>query len=256
MIEIHREILAGIPALHAVKSGNMNKKLPLIFFVHGFTSAKEHNLHFAYLLAEKGFRVILPDARLHGERTDGRPEKEMMYEFLDIVIHTIAELDQMKNALAAKALISDHIGVIGTSMGGMITFGALTQYDWIKAGASLMGSPTFETFVRGQIDALKREGIDLPYTDQELEQMYKNVKKYDVSMQPETLNDRPLFIWHGKQDVVVPFGPTYDFYLTVRDKYKKYPERLHFLADERAGHKVTREAFLKTVEWFTTYLQS
>ena len=35
------------------KRGEKEKALPLVFFIHGFTSAKEHNLHFAYLLAEK-----------------------------------------------------------------------------------------------------------------------------------------------------------------------------------------------------------
>ena len=71
MIQIHKEIVKGVPLLHVVKAGHEEKMLPLIFFIHGFTSAKEHNLHFAYLLAEKGFRVVLPDAILHGERTDG-----------------------------------------------------------------------------------------------------------------------------------------------------------------------------------------
>lgn len=255
MIEIHREEFSGIPALHAVKSGNREKELPLIFFVHGFTSAKEHNLHFAYLLAEKGFRVILPDAVLHGERADGRSEVEMMFEFLNIVINTISELDKMKKVLAAKGLINDHIGIVGTSMGGMVTFGALTQYDWIKAGVTLMASPKLEAFARGQIQALKREEIDIPYTDMELEAIYKGIKKYDLSTQPETLKGRPLFIWHGKKDAVVPFDPTYDFYLTIRDIYMKHPEQLQFLADERAGHKVTREALLKTVEWFAAYLK-
>ncbi|MFS0644550.1 prolyl oligopeptidase family serine peptidase [Siminovitchia sp. 179-K 8D1 HS] len=255
MIEIHREELTGIPALHAVKSGNMKKELPLIFFVHGFTSAKEHNLHFAYLLADKGFRVILPDAMLHGERADGRTEAEMMYEFWNIVVNTISELDLMKNKLAAKGLINDHIGVVGTSMGGIVNFGALTQFNWIKAGVSLMGSPAYEAYARGQIQALKREGTDIPYTDGELEEMYRQLKKYDLTMQPETLNGRPLFIWHGKKDPVVPFGLTYDFYTKIRNDYQKHPERLQFLADERAGHKVTREALLKTVQWFTAFLK-
>jgi hypothetical protein len=254
LIEIHRENISGIPVLHAVKSGNMNKKLPLVFFIHGFTSAKEHNLHFGYLLAEKGFRVILPDALLHGERSDGRSEKKLLYAFWNIVIQTILELDQLKKELEKKELADGRIGVVGTSMGGICTFGALTQYDWIQTGVSLMGSPAYEQFAKKQIDALKREGTSIPYTGRELENIFGELQKYDLSMQPETLKGRPLLIWHGKKDAVVPFGPTYDFYTKIKEDYQAYPERLQFLADERADHKVTREALLKTVDWFATYL--
>lgn len=68
MVIIQSEKIADIPVLHVVKEGKRQEKLPLIIFVHGFTSAKEHNLHFGYLLAEAGYRVVLPDALYHGER--------------------------------------------------------------------------------------------------------------------------------------------------------------------------------------------
>ncbi len=68
MIQIENQTVSGIPFLHIVKEENRHRAVPLVIFIHGFRSAKEHNLHIAYLLAEKGFRAVLPEALHHGER--------------------------------------------------------------------------------------------------------------------------------------------------------------------------------------------
>lgn len=254
MIEIHNESIRDIPVLHVVKEGDKDKELPLVFFLHGFTSAKEHNLHFGYLLAEKGFRVILPDAKLHGERSDGRHSEKLIFQFWDIVFHSIHELNEMKEELAQKRLVSPQIGVVGTSMGGITMFGGLSRYDWIKAGVSLMGSPNYEQLAREQIQSLEKAEMNIPFSKDELDEMYIKLREHDVSNQQEILGGRPLFIWHGKKDKVVPFQPTYDFYQKIKPDYGKTPERLCFLADDHAEHKVTRKAFLKTVDWFSEIL--
>lgn len=254
MIEIHNESIRNIPVLHVIKEGYKDKQLPLVFFLHGFTSAKEHNLHFGYLLAEKGFRVILPEAKLHGERSDGRHPEKLIFEFWEIVLQTIDELDDIKEELSQKELTTSQIGVVGTSMGGITMFGALTQYEWIKAGVSLMGSPSYEQLARGQIDSLKKAEMGIPFSTKELEEMYVKLRQYDLSSKPEVLAGRPLLIWHGKKDKVVPFQPTYDFYQKIKTDYEKTPERLHFMVDEHGEHKVTRPAFIKTVDWFSKFL--
>lgn len=254
MIEIHNESIKDIPVLHVIKEGTKAEKLPLVFFLHGFTSAKEHNLHVGYLLAEKGFRVILPEAKLHGARNDGRHSEELIYEFWEIVLQSIRELDIIKEELSRRKLITSQIGVVGTSMGGITTFGALTQYDWIKAAVSLMGSPSYEQLAREQIVSLEKAEMTIPFSKEELENMYATLRTYDISIQPDLLGKRPLLIWHGKQDKVVPFQPTYDFYQKIKPDYHKSPKRLRFLADDHADHKVTREAILKTVDWFREFL--
>lgn len=255
MIEIHKEFVGDIPYLHIVKDQNRMKRLPLVIFVHGFTSAKEHNLHFAYLLAEKGFRVVLPDAILHGEREQAQSEEERMFRFWPIVTNTIKELDQLKESLVEKELVdAEKIGLVGTSMGGIVTFGALTQYNWIKTAVSLMGSPCYELFAKLQIDQLKKVGIKLPFTEEVLSKEFEALRQLDLSQQPELLQGRPLLFWHGKQDPVVPFQPTYEFYQQIQYLYKENPHNLEFIIDERAGHKVSREALLRTVDWFSQHL--
>lgn len=255
MIEIQKEQINDIPLLHVVKSGNEKKMLPLIFFVHGFTSAKEHNLHFAYLLSELGFRVVLPEAMFHGERNNSKSNEEIMFHFWDIVINTIGELEVIKDDFIRRGLAeADKIGLVGTSMGGIITLGALTQYEWIKAAVSLMGSPHYVAFARAQIEHLKKANPSLSFSEDELDEMYASLQKYDLSKQPEKLSGRPLMFWHGKKDPVVPFQPTYTFYQNIKKEYEKNPSCLKFIIDEEADHKVSREGLLETVAWFEKYL--
>ncbi|MDR4887068.1 esterase [Fredinandcohnia sp. QZ13] len=255
MVIVEKTKIADIPALHIAKNQIKDEKAPLILFVHGFGSAKEHNLHYAYLYAEEGFRVVLPEADYHGERYKGLEELEMNFKFWDIVINEIKELQRIKDELVGKGLVDEtRIGVAGTSMGGIVTLGALTQYPWIKTAVSLMGSPYYEEFCRGQIEELKRHDIELPFTDTELEEKYAELKKYDLSLQPEKLNGRPLFFWHGEKDKMVPFKYTYEFYQEIQPLYKGKDEDLSFIADTRADHKVTREGLLASVDWFKKHL--
>ncbi|MEH7235511.1 prolyl oligopeptidase family serine peptidase [Bacillus sp. JJ1562] len=255
MVIVEKKKIADIPTLHIVKNLLKDEKAPLIIFVHGFGSAKEHNLHYAYLYAEEGFRVVLPEADYHGERDEDLEGLEMDFKFWDIVINEIKELQGIKDELVGEGLVDEtRIGVAGTSMGGIVTLGALTQYPWIKTGVSLMGSPHYEEFCRGQIEELKRHDIELPFSETELEEKYAELRKYDLSLQPEKVNGRPLFFWHGEKDKMVPFKYTFEFYQEIKPLYKGKEENLSFIADTRADHKVTRDGLLASVEWFKKHL--
>jgi dipeptidyl aminopeptidase/acylaminoacyl peptidase len=256
MISIMKEIEGEVPFLHVIDQRHTNEKCPTIFFIHGFMSAKEHNLHYAYLLAERGFRVILPDCALHGERGKGFSENQLFLQFWNIVIRSINEIAELKVALTRKGYIDEErIGVVGTSMGGVITLGALTQYDWIHAAVSLMGSPTYQKFLALQLEQMEKYGVTLPHTEEELEEQIRSLAPFDLSLQPEKLQSRPLLFWHGKKDTTVPYQPTYDFYKKVKSYYAEFPEKICFITDTQAGHKVSREGLLETIAWFDHFLK-
>ncbi|MGG3888293.1 prolyl oligopeptidase family serine peptidase [Metabacillus fastidiosus] len=255
MINVEAQHISGIPLLHIVRNELASEKTPLVIFIHGFMSAKENNLHYAYLLAEKGMRVVLPEAAYHGERNTGYSNHELSMKFWQIIINEIHELKIVKDHYEQLELVDpNRIGVAGTSMGGITTFGALTQYDWIKAAVSLMGNPKYSTYLEAQIKELRNKGIEIPLTDQELKEQMNILQKYDLSMQKDVLNGRPLLIWHGMKDNVVPFVQTYDFYKEIMPMYEHTPEKLCFIADKKADHKVSREGIHATVDWFTKNL--
>lgn len=256
LINVKHEQIGGIPFLHICKQESANQELPLIFFIHGFMSAKEHNLHYGYLLAEKGFRVILPDVIYHGNRETGYNELDLSKRFWGIVIQTIKELNILKDELVARHLVqSDKIGVVGTSMGGIVTNGAMAAYDWISTGVSLMGNPKFVTFAKYQVKQIKREKPELKFDDSEVQKQLEKLKPYDLSLNQEKLNTRPMMFWHGAKDSIVPYTFAYNFYEDMKSTYENDNDKFVFILDEKAGHKVSRPGVLKTVDWFEKHLQ-
>ncbi|RBW69525.1 esterase [Bacillus taeanensis] len=254
MIVINKESIADVPVLHIALQKSFSKPLPLIIFQHGFTSIKERNLHYAYLLAEKGFRVILPEANYHGERSKEVTEEFRNRSFWNIVIQSIEEIGAIINEYQQKKLIQDdRIGVAGTSMGGMITFGALTKYPYIKVGVSLMGCPSFLELTKAQIDYMEKEK-KMTFSKEDIKKTFELLKPYDLTLQKEKLHHRPLLFWHSTADKVVPYSYTYRFYENIKNMYINPSENLKFITDEKAGHAVTQEGVEASAAWFYKHL--
>lgn len=253
MIGVYNRKFNTIPALVIVDGNKENAPLPVVIYHHGFTSAKEHNLPIAYLLAEKGFRVVLPDSEYHGEREIEISSLKKQISFWNIVMQNVKETKEIYDVLQAEnLLLDDRFGIAGTSMGGITTAAALTQYPWIKVAAVLMGSPKITTYAKTLVSSFKRMG-NLPVSDGEINDIYESLKKYDLSEQMEKLNDRPLLFWHGEDDAVVPFDHSFTFYEKARERYQNKAD-IQFLNQSNQGHKVGRYAIIETVKWFDTYL--
>jgi uncharacterized protein len=251
LILVEKKRIGHIPVLHIVKQKQFSDKMPLIIFLHGFTSTKERNMHYAYLFAEKGFRVVMPEAKYHGERGEGMPERELGFHFWEIVITSIEELATIKDELVGEGLVDpSRIGIAGTSMGGITTLGALAKYEWIKSGVSLMGNPSFEQFALWQLNEMEKRKIQLGLSNDEISALLNQLKKYDLSQQPEKLNKRPLLFWHGKQDTVVPYQAAYHFYEQNRKSYEGTEDMFAFITDENAGHIVSNAGVMAAAEWF------
>lgn len=253
MIGIYKKETENIPYLIIVEHNNETVALPTVIYSHGFTSAKEHNLPLAYLLAEKGFRVILPDSKYHGERDEGISMFKKELSFWDIVMQNVKEIKIIKEELEQEGLIlNQKIGLAGTSMGGITTSAAMTQYPWISTAAVLMGTPKLTEYAHLLVDHVVK-GEKLPIPEQEIEKILNQLKEYDLSLNMDSLVERPLLFWHGDKDTVVPFNLSYTFYREARKQYKN-KNNIKFLKETNRDHKVSRYAILETVKWFETYL--
>lgn len=244
MIIIEEEKIKDVPFIHVFKNGKQASQLPLIIFLHGFTSTKEMNLSYSYLLAKKGFRVALPEANFHGERSHKLQAKELDFKFWEIVIQTIHELPLIKTFFEERSLINNHkIGVAGTSMGGITTLGALTQYDWISAAVSLMGAPSYQQFALKQLADLKQNNDNFHIEKQQVDFLLKELSAYDLSLNKEKLAGRPLLLWHGKEDEVVPYNYALEFYEQANSA------EIKFILDKQAEHKVSQTGIRQAVDW-------
>lgn len=254
MIVVERITIEDIPVLAVTEEKRKNQPLPVITYIHGFTSSKEFNLPFAYLMAGKGYRVLLPDCLFHGERNQGISNDELQLNFWKIVKQNLLDLPVIKKELEQRNWIKEgRFGLAGTSMGGITTSAALTQFSWIRASAVLMGSPKLTEMAYFLIDQVKKSGTELPLTKEEIKEEISQLDSIDLSRHKEVLNERPLFFWHGDQDPVVPFDHSYSFYNEVIREYKD-PEKIRFLREVGQGHKVSRFAVMETVNWFEMHL--
>src|SRR5699024_7431300 len=162
MISIKSTTVAGLPLLEIAPSGQEMNLLPTVVFYHGWTSSKESSLVNGYELAKKGYRALLPDAYLHGERKndDSLTVKETV--FWDVVTKSLRELPGLRDHYVEAGLSDpDRFGVAGLSMGGITTCAALTQFPWIKSAVVLMGSPDPVAFSKWLLSSTWVDGVEV-----------------------------------------------------------------------------------------------
>ena len=252
-MRVERQIWGHIPLLHITPDQDA-KALPTVIFFHGHTSAKEHNLHYAYQLADKGIRVILPDAHLHGERSEGLDAVQISLRFWEIVLTSIEELSFLHDELHKRGLTAGEPAVGGTSMGGITTLGAMTVYPWIKAAAVMMGAGNYLELAQAQMAQYEKRGFQLPISAEEREKMLSTLAIFDSSRHQEKFNGRPIYFWHGEQDTTVPFEPTYRLYKELKKQYEAVPEKIAFKREREAGHAVSRTGMLEATDWLAKHL--
>ncbi|WP_152657291.1 alpha/beta fold hydrolase [Oceanobacillus sp. CFH 90083] len=253
MIGIYQEPIEGIPCLHVVDQKYTGEERPVVIYYHGFTSAKEQNLPIAYMLADKGCRVLLPDALHHGERSKGLSDDKRQLAFFEIVLKNIDELGVLRQYLLQNKLLKDQgLGVAGTSMGGITTSAALVKYPWVDAAAVMMGTPKLQAYARQLLHYVEKNGQS-PFTKEELDHLFEKLAEIDLSAHMESLYERPLMFWHGENDKVVPFEQSHSFYQTVEPAYTN-KSNLQFIGEKGREHKVSVPAMHRAAEWFERHL--
>ena len=245
MIELATENLAGIECIHAAPAGQRQARLPTILFYHGFTSSKEVYSYFAVALAQAGFRVVMPDADMHGARYNGDTEARMTH-FWEILKQNIDEVPQLEAALREKDLIADErFAVAGASMGGMTALGAMVRYPQMHSVARMMGTGYFMQLSHTLFPPLVAR---TPEQKEAFAARLAPLAPYDPSQQLDKLANRPLLLWHGEADEVVPFAETVRLEKALREAALN--EKMTYLSEKHIGHKITPSALTALVSFF------
>jgi len=238
MIEINLDKLDGREFLHATPSGLRDTPLPTLFFYHGFLSSKLVYSYFAVALAQAGFRVIMPDADQHGARFNG-DESQRLGQFWEILKTNIDEFSLLHQLATEKAWIADdNVAVAGASMGGMTALGIMAQHPEVRAVACLMGSGYFTSLA----DTL------FPPTAEHKQQVIAGLASYDVEHQLARLGDRPLLLWHGEEDDVVPVTETQRLQTALVTS--QLDKQLTYLLEPGVKHRITPLALSATTAFF------
>lgn len=249
MIEIETGVIADIECLQAVPAGKRHSALPTLIFYHGFTSSKEVYAYFAVALAQAGFRVVMPDADQHGSRYQGDTEYRLSH-FWEILRSNIDELPRLEDALRAQGLIADNrFAVAGASMGAMTALGAMARYPQIRCVASMMGSGYFMSLSQTLFPPLEAR---TPEQKQALAERLAPLQAYEVSHQLEKLANRPLLLWHGEADEVVPAAESVRLEKALREASMN--SNLTWITESGIGHRITPSALNAIVAFFRHHL--
>lgn len=237
MIELALRELNGREVLIAWPRGEDARALPCVVFYHGFTSSKLVYSYFAVALAGAGFRVIMPDALDHGARFSG-DDAGRMQRFWPILVNNFHEFPALRRAIIDEGwLLDDRLGVGGASMGGMTALGLMARHPEIKSVASLMGS--------GYLSTLSQTLFPSPHVPEEL-------GEWDVGHQLTALATRPLLLWHGTEDDVVPAAESFRLQQALSEK--GLDTQLTCRWQNGVRHRITPEAVEEAVSFFRQYL--
>ncbi len=115
-----------------------------------------------------------------------------------------------------------------------------------------MGVPQFGQFANEMFRKAEQSGMKI--SEQEKESLLNQIKPYDLAKRPDKLNERPLFMWHGKDDSTIPFTFAQQFIAGIEQWKSSQFNKITFLPEEGAGHKVSRKAMLEAANWLPTVM--
>lgn len=234
MIEFHQDSQAGIAFHEAVPQGQRSADLPVLYVLHSFGVSKELVAYFGLMGAERGFRVILPEAPGHGARTIPDPAERAL-RFWDILCDYVDELALLHQALSPR-LGAAQVAVVGTSMGASAALASAVRHDFVGATAAYMGTGYFRDAARTIFPPLGAWTLDLA---SEHEARLTRLTDYDPSTRLATLAAKPLYLWHGGRDDVVRVADTVRL---AADLSALDATDLRLEVDPNGSHRVTDPA--------------
>ena len=78
----------------------------------------------------------------------------------------------------------------------------------------------------------------------------KPLEAYDISNQLERLGKRPLFVWHGARDEIVPFSESTRLHEDLTKR--KLASKAQFMLEPNGEHKVPMAGAIAGVKFFSS----
>ena len=137
-------------------------------------------------------------------------------------------------------MAENRLAVAGASMGGMTALGIMTHHPEVRSVACLMGSGYFTSLAKTL------------FPPQDLAEITARLEEWEVTRALPRLADRPLLLWHGDADDVVP--PDGTFRLQQALKKEGLDGNLTCLWESGVRHRITPAALDATVAFFRQHL--
>jgi len=240
--------IGGVPTLLVYKENE--RKLPVVFFVHGLMSKKEKDLNIGYELACRGIACVLIDARQHGERLSSElanAKDELVANlFFDIVLDTAEDVSQVITHYSMDDRVNtERSGMAGISMGGFITYYVLTKDRRVKAAAPIIATPDWKSFIMSYKD--KFNSVDET-------SIIQKVSNIDPIINYRKVYPCALLMQNGKVDSLIPYSGAEKFYNLLLPLYRENQDQLKLYFYEDTGHDVTEPMRQRLYDFFVKYL--
>jgi uncharacterized protein len=234
----------GIPIHHFEPKESQFQFVPTVFIYHGWFSSKESYSFVGEILGAYGFRVIVPDAPLHGKR---QAERNLQRDFWNVIIQSVDEFELLAHFAEERWGISPaDIAVVGSSMGGFAAAGIFAEYTSLKCLVSINGSGAWEISeqVFRQMDGRP------PATLHELTE----IRQFDPLHKIGHLPTRPILLQHGDSDSIIPIDGQREFYRQLVSHYgERYAHLVKFQEIPRMNHYMSLGMFEDVVGWLFTH---
>lgn len=194
-----------------------------VILVHGYLGSKEEMLHFAKWYYKKGFNVLIPDLRSHGE-SEGKIIGMGYVDRLDIInwINYINSKDK-----CAKIVLHGH------SMGGATVL--FTSGENPKGVVSIISDCSY-TSINDEFKKQLKNFFHLPsfpILSMANSILYSRKDGYDLNkgnvVKFVSKSKIPTLFIHGSEDIFVPTKMVYDLYKNCNAKKK-------LVIFDKAGH--------------------
>lgn len=233
LTETHLQIETGlttIPALMMTRQPDDVSRATILVY-HGLGADKSVQRKELGWLAVAGFRAICLDLPHHGERRDNYLDRiddlspiEKHLAVMQIVAEGMLEIP----AIVTFCLnhFQQPVGVCGISLGGFLTYGAVTADNRIQAAVPILGSPDWQAPHKGEVPIEQRALVmNAPLNF------------------PESFPPCALFAANAGLDEHVPPEASRQFIDDLQPYYADFPERLAYQEYSQSEH------FMRDADW-------
>ncbi|NKB70864.1 MAG: alpha/beta fold hydrolase [Candidatus Latescibacteria bacterium] len=260
-----------IPALICYSELARSRPLPAILCMPGSPNRKEDLLQPLDLLprwADRGFVVVSIDRPYHGQRR-GDLRKQINSKGLakvwgEYAYDLLCTLDYMQSR---DEILSQRIGMLGLSMGGLETLLVTALDRRVQVAVSVAGQVDWEAiFASGAWKRLLR-GVDLQ--QQLLEQgvageqawgefrrQYPDMEAVQARVLAPLIAPRPLLLLCGLEDPYIPPEAVRRAHRQALPWYasQRREDRLEYWLQENVGHRFTPAMQERALAWFERWL--
>jgi len=238
-----------IPTLIFHKDGT---RKPLVICQHGFTGNKESMLKTCLVLADAGFVAVSIDAVKHGERRDPDIIASLSQDptlFFHILAGTAEDVGKVIDHVAENLGVDlERVGMMGVSMGAIITLLAATMEERLKAIVSVIGGANFQILIRKS--ALYKVGLETKVLEQFAQSAGELIRRYDPINNVQLFRSIPVLLLNGERDDLIPLECASSLHEALKPHYQAAPDRLRMKVYQGIGHEYTPDMEREAFEWF------